>query len=176
MADAASLCAKRQALQEERAAVEAQLRQEEEAQRAKQPPGEPAPACAGTGALTCAGPSPPCMLEHSTSPGAVGRIQRSTAQRSMAQHSAGSSCSGQPPAPAPAHPHAPPATRAPASCGAAGAGDRGVQEDSLDAFMAGVVEVALESEGAAALRRQLAELDAGLERTERLLLIADPDG
>lgn len=96
VADAASLCAKRQALQEERAAVEAQLQQEERAQRAKQPP-----ACAG---------------------------------------------------------------------------DREGQEDPLDAFMAGVVEVALESEGAAALRRRLSELDAGLERTERLLRIADPDG
>lgn len=48
--------------------------------------------------------------------------------------------------------------------------------DSLDAFMAGVVEAQIEADRVGALKRQLADLDGELERTGRLLAIADPDG
>ena len=42
-------------------------------------------------------------------------------------------------------------------------------------FPAGVAEQ-LESDKVAAVRRELADVDAQLARTERLLKIADPDG
>ena len=47
--------------------------------------------------------------------------------------------------------------------------------DSLDDFMLGV-DAVIESDRAAALRRELAEVESQIERTERLLKIADPDG
>ncbi|PRW44332.1 Kanadaptin isoform B [Chlorella sorokiniana] len=63
--------------------------------------------------------------------------------------------------------------------GAAGGGSKaageGAQEDSLDAFMSDVA-VQLESDKVASLKRELADVDAQLARTERLLKIADPDG
>ncbi len=41
---------------------------------------------------------------------------------------------------------------------------------------AGVVEAQIEQDRVAALRRELAELEAQLARAQRLLAIADPDG
>lgn len=55
------------------------------------------------------------------------------------------------------------------------AGNGTTAGDSLDAFMMGV-DAAIESDRAAALRRDLAEVGSKIERTEKLLRLADPDG
>ena len=64
------------------------------------------------------------------------------------------------------------------AAGNGGGGDEveGAGVDSLDAFMAGVVEAQIEADRVGALQREIAELDALLARTQRLLASADPDG
>eukprot|EP00887_Chlorella_sp_A99_P004998 scaffold4.g4998.t1 len=63
--------------------------------------------------------------------------------------------------------------------GVRGAGEQGGgqegEQDALDAFMSGV-EVQLESDKVASLKREIAEVDAQVARAEHLLRIADPDG